>query len=229
MSNSYPTSPRAAFLTWCQAHTEIFTTSFAAIGLTSAQALDFATATSTAAAAQLTGEEAKQAQKSATQQTDSAFLDLRRVAGDTVRLIRTFADMQTDPDAVYAIANVPPPQPKSPQAPPDQPYDIKGLLDTSTGALTISWKAANPGTGTSYIVKRRLETEASFEYIGTTGSKSFVDGTLPLGVERAFYTIQGQRADSTGPVSAIFTATFGRVGEAASEGSTPIKQPKLAA
>ena len=45
----YPTSPRAAFLEWCQAHTSIFSTNATAIGLTTAQATAFGSATTAAA------------------------------------------------------------------------------------------------------------------------------------------------------------------------------------
>ena len=36
--STYPTSPRSAFLDWCQVHEPIFTAHAAAIGLTVAQA-----------------------------------------------------------------------------------------------------------------------------------------------------------------------------------------------
>ena len=47
---AYPTSPRAAFLEWCQAHASVFTANAAAIGLTPAQATAFSAATTAAAA-----------------------------------------------------------------------------------------------------------------------------------------------------------------------------------
>ena len=48
---AYPTSPRAAFLEWCQAHTSVFTANATQIGLTAGQATAFSTATTAAAAA----------------------------------------------------------------------------------------------------------------------------------------------------------------------------------
>ena len=39
--STFPESPRAAFLEWCQAHTGVFTTNATAIGLTTAQATAF--------------------------------------------------------------------------------------------------------------------------------------------------------------------------------------------
>lgn len=231
MANSYPTSPRADFLLWCQAHTGIFTSNALSIGLTAEQATAFATATANAASFQLLQEEAKQAQKNATMQAVDAFEGLRESAGDTVRLIRTFADLQEDPEAVYALAQVPPPQPKSPQAPPAKPIGLVGILDTSTGALRITWKASNPdgSSGTSYIIKRKLPGETGFTYIATAGQKSYSDGTIPAGVENVQYTIQGQRADSTGPVSEVFTVSFGRPMSGEVTVTTSSAAPKLAA
>ena len=42
---TYPTSPRAAFLQWCQAHQQLFIDNAAAIGLDPAQATGIATDT----------------------------------------------------------------------------------------------------------------------------------------------------------------------------------------
>ncbi len=216
MANSYPTSPRSAFLSWCQDHVDTFANNFAQIGLTSAQAIEFAGAISTLAADITAQGEAEQAKFAATVQVNSSLAAAKTTAGDTIRLIRAYAESQPDPDAIYAIAQIAPIAPPSPQAPPAQPTNIVGMLDTTTGALRLSWKATNPGTGTSYTIKRRLEGESDFTFLGNSGVKSFTDDTLPAGVESAQYTIQGQRADSTGPVSPIFTATFGRVSESQS-------------
>jgi hypothetical protein len=84
-------------------------------------------------------------------------------------------------------------------------------LDSATGAVKLSWKASNPsGTqGTSYIV-RRTDTTGEFVFVGVTGVKTFTDDTFFAGPDSVQYTVQGQRADSAGPVSAIFTINFGR-------------------
>lgn len=41
LMGAYPTSPRAAFLEWCQAHAPVFTANATNIGLTTAQATAF--------------------------------------------------------------------------------------------------------------------------------------------------------------------------------------------
>ncbi len=209
---AYPTSPRAAFLEWCQAHTSVFSANAAQIGLTPAQATAFSAATTAAAAALLAQEQARQAALVATQAAADAFGTLRSSAGDAVRLIRAFAESQTKPSVVYNLAQIPPPASPSPAPPPAQPTDLTVTLDASGGNLTLRWKAANPtGTsGTSYIIRRKLPEESAFSFIGLSGRKEFVDNTLIAGPDSVQYTVQGQRADSSGPLSAIFTVNFGQ-------------------
>ena len=43
------------------------------------------------------------------------------------------------------------------------------------------------------------------------GGESRVDDTLIAGPDSVQYTVQGQRADSSGPVSEIFTVNFGQL------------------
>lgn len=210
---AYPTSPRAAFLEWCQAHTSVFSANAAQIGLTPAQATAFSTATTAAAAALLAQEQAHQAALVATQVAADAFGTLRSSAGDTVRLIRAFAESTAKPSIVYNLAQIPPPAQPSPAPPPAQPTDLTVTLDASGGNLTLRWKAANPAgtSGTSYIIRRKLPSETQFAFIGVSGKKEFVDETLVAGPDSVQYTVQGQRADSSGPLSPIFTVNFGRL------------------
>lgn len=93
---------------------------------------------------------------------------------------------------------------------------------------------ANPtGTsGTSYIIRRKLPSESEFSFIGVSGKKEFVDDSLIAGPDSVQYTVQGQpltrdatsshvdaqrpsrvkgqRADSSGPLSPVFTVNFGQ-------------------
>ena len=86
-----------------------------------------------------------------------------------------------------------------------------GLLGGA--ALTLRWKASNPAgtSGTSYIIRRKLPSETQFQFIGVSGKKEFVDDTLIAGPDSVQYTVQGQRADSSGPLSPIFVVNFGRL------------------
>lgn len=209
--STYPTSPRAAFLAWCQAHQDLFIANATQIGLFAAQATEFKDTTTAAYNADLAQEQAKFAAKSATEVAVDAVAALRAKAGDTVRTIRAFAENSSNPTEVYTLAQIPSPSKPTPAPPPAQPSDLKVLLDPSSGAMTLQWKAANPtGTsGTSYIIKRRLPGESEFTFLGVSGKKNFLDDTLVAGPDSVQYTVQGQRADSSGPVSPIFTVNFG--------------------
>ena len=123
--STYPTQPRAAFLQWCQAHAPIFSANATQIGLTTAQATAFASATTAVASGLLAQESAKQAYRVATQAIDEGLATLRGSAGDTVRLIRAFAEVQSKPSTIYNLAQIPPPAQPSPTPPPGSPTDFR--------------------------------------------------------------------------------------------------------
>ncbi len=211
--STYPTSPRNAFLDWCRVHEPIFTAHAAAVGLTPAQAATFKAKTDAARDQLLAHETIKQAAKTATQDTTVSFNQLRSAAGEVVRSIRAFAVASGDPQAVYSLAQIPPPAPPTPQPPPARPSDLSVSLDPADGSLTLRWKATNPkgAGGTSYIIRRMLPDETEFRFIGASGKKKFVDDTLIAGPDSVQYTVQGQRGDQTGPVSPVFIVNFGRL------------------
>lgn len=210
--STFPTSPRAAFIEWCQSHEEIFTDHAAAIGLTPAQALAFKNATQKAVDDVKAQNIAREQAAVATARTADSVGDLRELAGLTVRTIRAFAENSANPAVVYNTAAIPAPGPATPAPPPAQPTDLTVTLDAADGNLVLRWKASNPvGTsGTSYIIRRRLPGESEFAFLGVSGRKEFIDSTLIAGPDSVQYTVQGQRADSSGPLSAIFTVSFGR-------------------
>jgi hypothetical protein len=229
---TYPTSPRADFLTWCQAHTSVFVDNAVNIGLTEIQAAAFQTAVEQAADAANAQQIAKNAAKSTTLTANDEFAALRKLAASAVRDIKTFAD-DTGNNNVYVLAQIPAPAAPSPLPPPAKPSDLTVELDPSSGSITLRWKANNPrGTsGTSYIIRRRLpaDPQGEFAFIGVTGTKKYVDATFIAGPDAVQYTVQGQRADSAGPLSDIFTVSFGRAGQARVTSSNTAAAPRLAA
>lgn len=236
--STFPTSPRAAFLLWCQEHAPVFTANAAAIGLTPAQATAFAAGVTALENSVLAQEAAKQAYRAATLTATDDLDALKSLAGDTVRNIRTFAENSDKPSDVYAIAQIPAPAPPSPAPPPVKPGNLSVTLDGSTGNLTLRWKAANPAPGTTYLVRRKLPGEAAFSFLGTSGgSKMFVDTTFIAGPDSVQYTVQGQRAGLSGPVSDVFLVTFGQPGGGGGGGDSgltvtslgPAEPAKLAA
>lgn len=209
---TFPASPRSAFITWCQAHSPTFSSHAAAIGLTPAQASAYAADTSATVSAVVAQEQARLDYKAATLAAESALAALRETNGEAVRLIRAFAESQTKPDVVYGLAQIDPPAPPSPAPPPAMPTNLTAALDATRGELTLRWKCANPGnSGTTYIVRRKMQGQSEFTFLGTSsGRKSFVDTTLTAGPDSVQYYVQGQRAGISGLPSGICTVNFGR-------------------
>ena len=217
------------FIQFADMHAPVWTIHAVAIGLTPAQATafsGFAAAASNAYTAKLNAE---QALRAANLTLQTAVGDARRSAGDMVRTIRAFAENASKPEVVYNLAQIPPPATPTPMPPPGQPTDLSVTLVPTSGAMELRWKAVNPtgSTGTSYIVRRREEGGGGdFTFVGVTGEKRYVDSTFFAGPDRVEYTVQGQRADSAGPVSDIFIINFGRVGPGL---SIVASGPKMAA
>ena len=211
---SIPSSPRSAVLSWCDAHIENFRTNAANIGLTADQALTFATVTEAYATAASEQEKARLSYAAKTENANDAYRNMRRELSQAVNDIRYFASTAPSPAAVYTLAEVPPRQDPSTVPPPGQPTNLSVSLVSSTGALELRWKSVNPrgASGTSYIVMRKLPTQANFSFVGVTGERRFVDNTFIAGPDSVEYNVQGQRADSAGPVSESFVIRFGRNG-----------------
>jgi hypothetical protein len=210
----YPTTPRSAFLAWCQAHAPIFEAQASNIGLEESQATAFAGATSDAAAKSLTQDQKRDEYRLSVSASNDSYSDLRRITGEVVRRIKNYAEQQDKPIEVYQLAQIVPPAPPSPAPPPGKPDQFSVQIDPSSGALTLRWKCSNPvGTsGTSYIVRRRLQGESQFSFVGVTGSKVFMDDTFSAGPDRVEYTVQGARSGLNGPLSNILTVNFGAAG-----------------
>jgi len=213
LMGAYPTSPRADVLAWCQSHTAAWTANAAAIGLSPAQASAFSTATTALATAVANQNLARQASEVATQAAVDAYAALKSVLGDNVRLIRAFAEVQVKPSVVYGLAEIPPPAAPTPMPPPGQPTDLLVTLTPASGNLLLRWKCGNPpgASGTSYVVRRRLPGESGFSFLGISGKKEFSDTTVTAGPDWVQYTVQGQRSDSTGPLSEVFIVNFGQM------------------
>lgn len=207
---TYPTSPRSDFLNWCLAHVEPFTASAAAIGLSTQAAADFKTAAVQAQDAVLAQEQARQAAKAATDMADQALADLRKITAETVGTIKIFAESTRDP-VVYVKAQIPPPAPPAPVPAPGQPKDMAVAIAPGTGAITLKWKCDNPAnaSGTSYVVRRKLPSQQTFEFLGVSGKKTFTDTTFTAGPDTVQYTVQAVRSDKSGPVSDILVLNFG--------------------
>jgi hypothetical protein len=137
-------------------------------------------------------------------------------------------------DDVYSLARIPPPAARGRIGPPGTPFDFRVQL-LPAGGLRLTWKCRHPrgAVGTLYEVRRRVEVAATaalllddtngeivagrsatgsgrsrgFEYLGSTGVKSFTDRSLPRGAASAIYELTALRSTARGQ-PARFTVQF---------------------
>lgn len=196
-------------INFCELHGEVWETAPAAIGLTPAQLASFKSATGSAASAVGKQTAAKSAAKSSTVTANEAVRDLRRSVAAMIRSITTYAAVQPDPNAVYAAAEIDPPQPRGESEPPGQPTNITATLDDQ-GAITLKWKCANPpGGNVVYSITRRIGSSGAFNQVGASGSRVFLDESIPGGSAVVQYIVRGYRGQTVGPASATFVLQFG--------------------
>ncbi len=191
-------------------HAPVWAANAAALGLTPAQTAAFTTAAA-AARTQYTAQlAALEAARIATVTMQAQVHTARAQAADLIRTIKAFAENSAKPAAVYNLAQIPQPQQGSPLPPPGQPTGITATLLTD-GAIRLGWKAHNPAgsTGTLYNIRRKVEGETAFTFVGVVGTRTFTDATLPPGPASVQYVIYGQRGTTVGQPSSPFTVLFG--------------------
>ena len=198
---------------FCESHTPIWAAGPAAIGLTAAQCTAFTTMTTNARKAYNDAQSAKQAYHAAvTNQNTVINTAINGVGGaaDLIRIIKGFAENSANPNAVYTLAQIPPPATPQPAPAPGQPSNVTVGLEPS-GAITLRWKATNaaPGAGTFFSITRKLSSESMFTLVGNTGEKMWTDVTLAQGTPSATYIIQGHRGAINGPESEQVGVQFG--------------------
>lgn len=192
---------------WQLSATQIGTTSAAVTSLNT----KLTTAQTKLAAAIL----ARETAKTATVDLHLAMRDLVNATSDIVKAVR--AKAAVDGDGVYVLAQLPPPALPTPRPAPGTPTDFVATLNPD-GSLKLKWKCANPpgAVGTMYQVMRRVGAAGEFVTIGGSGTKSFVDATLPAGAAAAggvTYQVVAVRSTATG-AAARFTVNLGVSGVA---------------
>ena len=188
-------------------HTTPWSTNATAIGTTTVVVTDLTTKTTAARAAYNAQQAAQAAAKAATLTYAAAVAAMGDAGAAIITQIR--AKAATAGDGVYALAQIPAPATPTPVGPPGTPTDF-GVKLAQNGAVTLTWKCANPAGagGTMYQVFRRSTATGEFAYVGGSGERRFVDLTIPHGSSSVTYQIQAVRSTSVGPW-AQFNVNFG--------------------
>lgn len=152
--------------------------------------------------------------RSATLRFQTIRREMIRVASTVVRQIR--AKAATNPAEVYRLAQISPPERRSPTGAPGRPTRFRTSL-TPTGEVILRWDCANPkgSKGTMYQVERQVALRGSadpqrFEFLGVTGQKRYRDTSLPAGCASVTYKVRAIRSTAKGDV-AMHTVRFGSI------------------
>lgn len=220
---------RPAQITFCTTHVPVWEEHETAIGLPDGFAEELGVLTQAARDAASAAYTARQASEAATKAYHDAVAAMRAKAARGVLLIRTHAAM-TDAVAVLTMAQIP--VEKSPSAVPlpTMPTSVACDVDT-TGAVRVTWEST--GTHGGYFdIFRRLDATpngpiGAFVCIGSSGDRSFVDATIPVGTFQAMYQVRACRGKRKGPLSLMTAFQFGSVMPVSSP-STPMKMKRAA-
>jgi hypothetical protein len=200
-------------LIWGDTHSELWQTNQPQIGLSAAQVTAFKTIVGSARSLANAADEARLASKNATEALHISLDNLRATGGAFVNLIKAYAETTNNMN-VYTLAGVSPDDPAGTVPPPNTAESFTANVNPD-GSLAIKWRASQPQgvTGVQYLVSRRVGAANSFTLVGTVGSiKTFIDTTLPFGVDNVQYIVQPKRGDTFGPQSQVFALQFGSVG-----------------
>jgi hypothetical protein len=208
-------------------HNAPWTTNAVAIGTTSTEVTALGTKTTAARAALLAQQTAQNAAKAATLTLHLAVDAMTNAGSDIIKKVR--AKAATDGNGVYALASIPAPALPSPVPAPGTPSDFVATLNPD-GSVKLTWKCANPAgaTGTIYQLSRKTGATGTFAAVGVSGTRSFIDATVPAAVASVTYQIIAVRSTAVG-VAAQFIVNFGVSGAGEMVASVVQSQPKLAA
>jgi hypothetical protein len=146
----------------------------------------------------------------------SAMLPLLRELYAFVQASLTVSDANKDLLGVKVRSSS-----RTPQQAPGAVSNFKVELN-GDGSLTLKWKSDNHRIGgTTYQVWRKIG-DAGFTYCGGTGTKEFMDMTVPALTSSITYQIQAVRSTAVGPW-AQFNVNFAVGGGSSVTQSTPVQ------
>lgn len=199
-------------LDFFEQHLAPWTANATTLGLTTAQMTAMSVAVGNARTAWTDAVNARAASKDATQNFNQMMSDAHKRVVEAIELIRNKAESTNDP-SIWTLASLPAPTPPSAVPPPGTPFDFKISLEQG-GALGLKWKCNNPegSVGTIYEVRRQAQGSPAdqWTFAGATGTREFLDTTLPSSMAATGVNYQITAVRSTGRgVPSIFNVRFG--------------------
>ncbi len=188
-------------------HVQPFAENAGAIGSSPEAVARFAQLVQAARQAYAEQRQAMQIARAATLKLNELARKMNIVGQGIVQGVRSTA-RSTGDNSVFALANLPTPNRKSPLAAPGTPINLRTKLD-AVGNLTLTWDCPNPRDigGTTYNIWREVGN-AGREMVAITARRRFTDSAIPRGVTQIIYHIQAARSTGKGE-EARFTVNFG--------------------
>ena len=210
-------------------HTADWAANSAAIGTTAGAVTALTTKTTASRAAYNAQQLAQEQARAATAVFHAAVVSMNKAGTDIIKQVKARA--ATDGNGVYTLALLPIPATPGPVAAPGTPTNFTVVLNPD-GSLKLRWKCPNPAGagGTIYQISRRTGSTGALNTIGGSGTRSFIDATVPAGVASVMYQIVAVRSTASG-TAAQFLVHFGTgaSGGEAIASVVAVTAPKLAA
>ncbi len=188
----------------------------AAIGLSPGTVDAVAAAVERAETAYLRAQQSRQQARNDTAAQNAALGELNALGSGAIATIRAFADLATNPNAVFTAAELDPPATGGPPVPPPAPATNVRMTLLTSGAVRVEWNGTTAG-GTFYDVHRKLAGEAGFTLIGSSAARTFDDATVPAGTPEAAYFCLARRGTLIGGPSLTAVIRFGVIRSATAE------------
>lgn len=195
------------WLNFGESHDAVWTANAVGIGITAIQAGSYTTKVAAARAKYDAMIVARNAAKTATQQWYDAAIEMRDNGAMLLGIIKGFADTQADPNAVYALAQIPPQGSRTPAGPPTDCTNLTLEL-TNQGNVQLDW-TGTLRQGQFFSVWRKLAGQSVFTQIGSVAKKAFLDDQVPQGTQYAQYQVRAHRGSLVSQGCEPVTILFG--------------------
>jgi hypothetical protein len=201
----------AAKVAFFVAHQDPWTLNSTALRIAPDDITQMQTLTEAAQAAQTAKDAANDTARTANQLYRQSVAAMAAHGASIISTIRGTAQATGDPN-IWNLAALPEPKTREPVAAPGSPYAPAVQL-IAGGSLQLKWKCKNPvdGSGVVYEIHRQA-ADGTMSYLATSGTRSFIDSTLPAGTASVTYAITAVRSTKKG-FPTQFGVQFGTGGQ----------------